>query len=368
MPSNKNILYIGPYREFSGAGNSSRRYIEALHQNGHDVCIAPIFYSGEIYPEQDISSEILPLEHNYLKSYDIVIQHCHPFDYCYSNKFEKNIGIFQFNAATLSPSITSRLKILDEIVVNSNFNKSIINSFRHNNQLNIKVFPELIDENLKNKNYVDYQWLPEKNKPLIFYTIGDMTNRKNIEKIILAFLYTFNKSDNVELLIKTKSHFSHDKENIIHKEMEYALNKCYRILRKNKKDLKNPKIMIGQFDYSSILSMHKNCNCYIDASKAENFGYPVLEAALFNNYIICNENSSTKEISDKSYLVSSIEEDVVDPDTPNFIYNRLGDQWYNVSFIDLCSKMGEVFRCFQSQENIEHNLDNYFYSKIDGLL
>lgn len=363
----KNILYIGPYREFSGEGNSARQYIEALYKQGHDICISPIFYTGEVYPENDISSEILPLESNYLKHYDIVIQHCHPFDYCYDHKFTKNIGILQFNGCAIAPALCSRLDMMDQIIVNSSQNLRVVN--HHANGLlssKIKVVPELIDIELPKYEYSQYEWI--KKDACVFYTIGDMINRKNIEKIILAFLYSFNKEDNVELVIKTKPHFSHQDPNLVYKEMEYVLNKAYRILKKNKDEIKKPKVMVGKFSRTALLSLHHNGHCYIDASKAENFGYSVLEASVFGNQIIVNKNSSTSEISRDVYYTESVKTNVLDADTPNFAYNRLTDHWYDIDIISLSQNMKKVFMDHVCNKKTQHQISKYHHENINSIL
>ena len=73
----KKILYIAPYREMTGYGNSARNYIEALNKQGHDVCIAPIYISATNYPEEYIDKEILPwrgiTQRIMMWSYSIVI-------------------------------------------------------------------------------------------------------------------------------------------------------------------------------------------------------------------------------------------------------------------------------------------------------
>ena len=161
MPTNKSrILYIGPYREFSGAGNSARNYIRALYHAGHDVCIAPIYITGDIYPENEISSEILPLENNFHKKYDIIIQHCHPFDYIEDKRFDLNIGIFQFNTINLHKYLRSRLQLTDRIVVNSKRNYRTLSSLLPDqDQSKVRYIPELIDTSLKDNTYTTYDWI-----------------------------------------------------------------------------------------------------------------------------------------------------------------------------------------------------------------
>lgn len=366
---NKNILYIGPYREFSGAGNSARNYIQALLENGHDVCIAPIYYTGDIYPDNEISSEILPLENNYLTSYDISIQHCHPFDYVYSASFEQNIGIYQFNSGDIHPAITSRLELMDKIIVNSVCNyKAISKTCRTEISDKISIWPELIDHNLPKKSYTQYPWIKQTPKPIVFYTIGDFVERKNINILIKAFLYTFQDYDNVELVIKTKPHYSHNDLDVINKELEYHIDKIYKSLKINKKSGKQPKIMVGKFDYNYLLALHQNCNIYVDCSMAENFGYAVLEAALFGNYLIVNQNSSTAEISENAFLTSSTSKSIDDPYAMNCIENTTKRYWYEISFDSLCENMMNAYCLAITDPKTNHNLVKYSYEAIKALI
>jgi glycosyltransferase involved in cell wall biosynthesis len=362
----KRILYIGPYRDFSGAGNAARNYIQALFENGHDICIAPVFYTGDIYPEHEISSDILPLEQNQLKSYDVIIQHCHPFDYVFNSKFDLNIGLYQFNSCSIHPSIISRLKLMDRIIVNSSFNHKVLyNIFPLNN---INVVPELIDHRLKENEYLEYSWLKTSHKPIVFYTIGDFVDRKNIQQIIKAFIYLFNHDDNVELVIKTKSHHSHKQKDLINKELEYNINKIYSTIRKDKKNAKQPKIMIGQFDYKHILSLHHNSNIFISTSMAENFGYCALEAALFDNYVIVNENSSIAEISDSFIKTQSKPTQTNDSYTSNFIDNSIKDFWYETNFDHLCQNMLKAYYMAIAKPKNSYNLTPYYYNNANNIL
>lgn len=367
MGKNKNILYIGPYREFGGAGNSARNYIQALFESGHDVCIAPIFYTGDTYPENEISSDILPLENNTLRNYDIVIQHCNPFDYVYSNKFDINIGIYQFNSGVINNSILSRLNLMDRIVVNSTFNFNVINKSAKQELVDkILVCPELIDTRLKNKEYPEYPWI--NHNSVVFYTIADLIERKNIQKIITAFLYTFGTEDKAELIIKTKPHYSHRENDLVNKEIQYMIDKIYKTLRLDKNHCKQPKIMVGAFEHRAVLGVHKNANIYIDASMAENFGYSVLEAALFDNYLIVNENSSTSEISSSCLLTESRPINITDSYTNTFMENTIDQYWYDVDFHHLCSNMQTAYFSGLGNKCVSHDLSKYAYKNVENIL
>jgi len=369
MQTNKTdrILYIGPYREFSGAGNSARNYIQALYRAGYNVCISPIYLTGDVYPENEISSEILPLETNYLKKYDIVIQHCHPFDYIQDSRFDLNIGIFQFNSQDLPKILRSRLNLVDKVISNSNLNTNILRSILKNiDHSKICCVPELINEELVNEQYTKYDWL-KKSDPYVFYTIGDFIPRKNILTLVSAFLKTFTKEDNVQLIIKTKPHHLHNNYEILYKELDYEISKIYDANKTTKENSPEIKIMMGKFQYNKLLNLHFNGSCYVDISMGENFGYSVLEAALFNKDIIVNNNISSSEITNTTYKVSANISSINDPYTKSFIENNTNDYWMDIDYNDLCSKLKESWMNRYSNIN-EYDLSKYFFNKINQLI
>jgi|LakMenE01Jun11ns_1017448.scaffolds.fasta_scaffold9958414_4 glycosyltransferase involved in cell wall biosynthesis len=367
MPINKHrILYIGPYREFSGAGQSARNYIRALYHAGHDICIAPIFTTGDIYPENEISSEILPLENNYLKKYDILIQHCHPFDYIQDSRFDLNIGLFQFNTQNLHKILRSRFNLVDRIIVNSKLNHRVLNDIVLNSDTKVKYVPELIDLSLKDNSYQKYDWLQKKD-PYVFYGIGDFIHRKNFISLISAYIHTFRKDDNVQLIVKTKPHHLHNNHEILCKEIDYEVSRIYDANKISKESAPDIKMMIGKFEYYQLLKLHYNGNCFVDVSMGENFGYSVLESALFNNDIIVNKHIGSSEIVGSSYTVNANICNVYDPYTKSFIDNTIDHKWMSVDYEDLCYKM-KLAWLNRYNTNNQYDLDQFSYSRVNELI
>ena len=361
----KRILYIGPFRESSGAGNSCRNYISALHKAGHDVCVSSIYNTADIYPVEDIDSEILPLETNYLKSYDIVIQHCHPSEYTYDYRFQ-NIGIFQFNSYPVDFFTTDSLKLLDNIVVNSMFNyTALCQKIDRKLQSKIRYVPELIDiAAVSAQDTVKYQWIQD--HEFVFYAIGDLIDRKNFFKIITAYTELFYDDPTTSLIIKTKPHFRHRSEQEVRQEIDYIYSKCYSVLRINSPEKRRePKIMSGLFDKNAIISLHKNGDCFIDASMGENFGYSVLEASVLNNKIITNKNSSSAEINPNSLLIDSHPVQVMDGYHDNLLQNRTDSTWYDINYANLKEKMLTArYESYVTQTD----LSRFSYDKAGELL
>lgn len=364
--SYKKILYIGPHREYSGAGNSCRNYIKALHRAGHDVCVAPIFYTSDLFPEEEMDSEILPLETNYLRSYDFIIQHCHANDYVYDHRFEKNIGIFQFNSYPIDSVSTDSLKILDSIVVNSRFNLSkLTENISSDLSQKIKYVPELIDiDRIQNSKISKYQWIND--NEFVFYTFGDLVDRKNFFKIVLAYIELFYDDPTTSLIIKTKPHFRNADDVMVKKEIDYMFSKAYSVLRTPTiEKRREPKIMVGKFDEEALISLHKNCNCYIDVSMGENFGYPVLEATAIGNTVITNRNSSSAEINPNAFMVNSYPIRVFDAYNENRIQNRTENYWYDVDYDSLKEQM---IQARYGMVNTNVDISRYSYDNVEDIL
>lgn len=332
----KNILYIGPYREFSGIGNASRQYLKALSMAGHNIMIKPLYNTFKPFPENLIDPDILDLETNILNSYDIVIQHVYPHQYCYDYRFAKNIGILHLDSINYHQNMLSYVELMDEVIVGSSFVANAIKLIDTNNKCNIRIIPEPIDFNIIKKYKQDNQRI--NSGSYSFYTIGDFIYKKNIEKIIHAYLLAFTEDDDVELIIKT-NHNDMDND-ALNQAIEYETEKIFKSLKINTK-FKKPKIMVGHTDYKNILYIHNNCDCFINVSMGESFGYSTLEAMCFNNNIVVNSNIASAEIIDHKcgLFVGSKQVMTYDPNSPYFIYNTYNQKWYDVSVEDVMEKM-----------------------------
>ena len=327
-----NILYIGPYREFSGLGNASRMYIRSLIRTGHNISIRPIYNVHREYPESEIEDEILELELNFSKKYHKVIQHSYPHQFCYNSNFDEHIGIVHLESSNYFINIIQYLSNMDKIIVGSNFVKNQVQRYIPK----IFVVPEPIDLELIN-NHKNNNTNKKENDSYSFYCISEWSFRKNIDKIIFAFLKLANYYENIELVIKTKSSIYSDTD--IKEGIEYTLSKLNKVVNTNK--IKKPKIVVGETSLDGIYYIHNNNDCLINVSSGESFGYPVLESMAFNNNIIGNDKGSISEIiSDGCGLLTKTEPvQCFDEDRPYPIYNSSLQLFDSPFMNDLYSNM-----------------------------
>lgn len=326
-----NVLYIGPYREFSGMGNAARAYIKSLITTGCNLSIRPIYNIFKSYPDSEIDSDILELESNFSKKYHKVIQHCYPHQLCYSNKFDQNICIVHLEASRYNGYLSEYLNIMDNIVVGSEHVKNILLE-KNNLKTKIEVVKEPIDIDKIKKYQTDNKKTSE---IFSFYVISDFIKRKNIDVILLAFLILSDQYD-IELSIKTRNFNS--ASIITEQSIEYEFEKIYSAIRKN--HFKKPKVLVGDIKYDGIKYIHNNNDCLINISSGESFGYSVLEAMCFNNNTIVNNNTALSElVQDTGYVTESEIVECLDSDRLYYMYNTI-DQWYNKpSLNSLISKM-----------------------------
>lgn len=338
-----NILYLGPYREFSGLGNASRNYIKALILSGHNVSIRPIYNTFKCYPEFDIDNDILELENNFQKKYHTVIQHCFPHQYYLDSRFDKTIGIAQLESKNYNSILDDYFNIPDELIVPSNY---VYNIVKESGKVNKTVHTIPIPIDIEEITSYQNNKIQNETNKYNFYAIADFVNKNNILQILEAFLLAFDEDDGVDIVIKTKNKTQEHSD--LHQVIEYELSQLSNRIGKHHQ---KPKIIIGETKKESILYLHHNNNCYIDLSSGKSFGYSALEALVFNNSVLCLKHSAQSEITENTgnLLVDSSLVYCRDDSRMYDFYNTVNQKWLVPSIEDLILKLKLVHT-----EDIEH--------------
>lgn len=300
----KNILYIGPYKEHSGLGRSSRRYINALGSSmDTNLSIRPVYFTKNIDITNDNNVDFSEYEENSANSYDMVIQHGYPDMFVYDSRFGKNVGIVDIETIRLEHTgWIERINLLDEVLVQSQFSKDAL--LGSGVKIPIKIIPEPFDVPKYNKGLYPtfFEEIKKDQDPFIFYFIGNHTDKNNIRGIITAFFMEFTKYDNVRLIIKTNMNYTNysDAEQVL----TYDIDLIEKALRVSKQDIMPPQVLIGDMSDSDILRLHASCHCYINAVKAESLSSSCIESALFGNLPIVTDGiGSNTYIDNRNGLV-----------------------------------------------------------------
>jgi len=278
------ILYTSVYRSHSGYGQAALETIRAIKTiKGCELACRPIYLNN--YLENNTPNDILENEQNDINNIDVVIQHCLPHTFQYKHGI-KNIGFFDWETTNFNKSNwTQCLNMMDEIWV-----PCIQNRYAciHSGVTKpIFVIPHPFNKKrLTSNNECKKIYIENENKTTIFYTIGEMSKRKNIEGLIRAYYYAFTKRDNVILFLKTNipgQSKEESKQNIINdinnikKSLHMYMDKDYY-----------PKIMIctERLSEEEISNIHRQCDVFVSPSRGEAHGLGSQEALAFGNSII----------------------------------------------------------------------------------
>ncbi len=127
-------------------------------------------------------------------------------------------------------------------------------------------------------------------KSFKFLHISSCFPRKGIDLLLKAYCSTFEKNDDICLVIKT---FSNP-----HNDVEMQIHKCQA------KDKNCPEIELINKDLQdkSIIDLYQRCDCLVAPSRGEGYGLPMAEAMLFDLPVIttnyggqvdfCNEDTA----------------------------------------------------------------------------
>lgn len=204
------------------------------------------------------------------------------------NKRNKNIFLLSFN-----PNMLKKEKI-DEI--NKNFlqiwcdSHFTANEARKAGICNKKI--KILKLGVCNKN-IFIKKHPKNGKRIRFVNISghDMFFIKGIDILISVFLKKFKENTNIELYIKTNgsSKYLEKINNFITKEQERLSIYDY------------PKIIIDKefIENKNIFNFLKKFDCYVNCSRMETFGLPLLEAISVGLPVICPKYGGHIDFSNK---------------------------------------------------------------------
>jgi hypothetical protein len=350
----KNILYVGPYKENNGYGRSSRRIIDSfINDSNINLSIRPVYFTSKIY--NNLNPIYTDFENNRQNHYDCIIQHGYPEMFHYDGRFGKNIGITQIETRKLTHSkYIDNINLLDKIVVGSLFSaESLLES---GIRIETKIVPEPYD--LISFNQETAEFFENKTPDsFIFYTIGQYTDKKNIKGIILAFLLEFNTEDNVELFIKTDSYHisSTTLEELISADIEEIKN----IIRRNPSNCPKVSVLAGFLEDKDMIRLHKSCDCYVDAARADGNGCCAIEALLCDNQIISTSGiASSNFIGDDGFIVDSTDSNVFSTDIHSDHSFTIHELWYEPNIDSLRQKMREAYNNRSTTHNDKELFNN----------
>lgn len=339
----KKILWISNYHESTGWGNVSLNNILALDSTGTDIVLRPISFGG---PLKKLTPRILDLQERDISNVDVCIQHILPTSMVYNGSYGKNIAYYEAETSNYYDSMwTKYINLLDESWVPSLVNK---NNAEWSGVTNpVKVVNHCIEwdryQNFKPTAHVD-----ELDGPYNFCFVGELAKRKNIAAIIRAFHTEFHPSENVGLFLKLNSPALNsdqcmDKFNQYHQVIKDGLK-----LRARYKDVS---VITGHESYSNVLSMMKQCHCFVSASYGESWCQPALDALALGLNVIYTNGTGTQEFCGPGTIAvkSNLSPCFGAIDTLPNLYSA-NDLWRDIDIMDLMYSMRNMYEQRNNQD------------------
>lgn len=365
------ILYVSHHKEGTGWGQAAIDYILSMDSVGLDVVPRAVKINNR---KPELPNRILQLERKSAQGCDICIQHVLPHLMDFNPHFDKNIALYATETDNFSSTSWSRyINNMDEAwVINEDGKQASINS---GVDIPIKIVPHASDFRKFKRNYEPID-IPCDSESFVFYFVGDMNKRKNLEAFIKAFHSEFDVSEPVSILIKTSS------EGLSSDECAKAVrNLCMRVkselkLHKDLNSYKEDFIVTDYLTEENMYRLHNSCDCFVMPSYGEAWCIPAFDAMGFGKTPICTNTGGMKDfIGNGGFLIDGQKEPVYDM-SGFFDLNNGKESWISIGIDSLKKQMREVFNLYRSnkkeykklQENGLKRSQEYSYEKIGNLI
>ena len=281
------VAFISVHRDVTGYGKSAENFILALDAAGVEVVPIWITLSGQ---PQESNARIEELENNNVQDIDVVIQNIIPSHFC-RVEGAKNIGLFYLETDSFRGSEWQyHCNLMDEIwVVTNEQRQACIDS---GVEVPVVVVDPPRDFNKYEQSYETLEIDPFIDDTYKFYTISDLSYRKNVFGIVASFLSEFTSEDNVSLTVKGFVPGSTFEQSFEY--FQSSVNEIKKTLQKP--DWSYPKISFidVRFSEEQMNALHQTCDCYVSLSRGEGDGLPHFDAAGFKNLCIYPEWNGPK--------------------------------------------------------------------------
>jgi glycosyltransferase involved in cell wall biosynthesis len=348
------ILFRGPYKQRDGWGRASEDFARCLLKTSHEVNFQPLVLSNmlkdKIHPELE--------EHvNLDKKPKYVIQHSLP---SFMDNIDNvvNIGLCATETNNLQKTgWVDRLNELSQVWCWTPNEKTHLKNSGVSKPIN--VIPQPMDLSFfDNEDKYDDKMLEEN---FIFYFIGELNQRKNIDDTILAYWRELKLSASLSPDMLGKAIYDH-------------LENLKRIFRLYNKSHYYPEVLIIS-EYLSdidIVKLHNSGNCFITTSHGEATCIPLLNALYKNNHVICTEGIGADDPDFNMLRAKATDVPCVCPQPPlPYLYSSW-ETWKKVDVIDVQKQMRNAFNGATVKPNKEIVREKHSYEsvakRVDNLL
>jgi glycosyltransferase involved in cell wall biosynthesis len=329
------VLLIGNLAELSGWSEQARNHAIALDTVGVDVACRNIKITGVVHP--NLPDKVKELSHKPCKNPDVVILNTLPALYEHNYHNAKHLGFFTSETSDIrSVGWTRYVNLMDHVIVPCYYNK--ITAEQSGVKRPIHVVPEAIDINKFAQRSEIHGVRKQFPNDFIFYTISELTQRKNLAAIIKAFHIAFDRSEPAQLFIKlTPAGLDNPQQRI--NEFVDSIQSGLK-LYKSQNLYKRINFLCDFSNENEIVKIHQSCDAFVCASRGEAFCIPLVEAMAAGKIVVSPNHSGLDYVNDKNAFVVASREDAcfgaIDT-LPDLYTSR--ELWHEVSVTDLSKQM-----------------------------
>lgn len=335
------ILYISHYNERSGWSIAAQAYMRSLASVNIDVVARGIKIQNIQNPI--VHEQVLQFAQKESSNVDHVIFHVLPHHIEYNSKLGTNIALYVGETSNLGMTTwAEHLNLMDLILYPNSKTLEQLNNSGVSPPKKILEHPCDIDKFKWNIKPASFPNTDE--DTFIFYFLGEVNPRKNLEDLLVSFHTEFDDNDNVSLVIKgsVPGQNSDGSRSFIEK-MCTAIKQQLR-LHRNISGYKHEIINTDFVPDEAICAIHKGCHCLIVPSKGEGWCMPAIDALGYGNPVICGKNIGIDFVTeDNGYFFDTIEEPTMNMMAPLQDIYTAKETWLRPQIMSLRHKMREAY-------------------------
>lgn len=308
------ICYVGPVRDHSGYGETSRNHVASLVSAGVDLTISPLQYTLDM-AEFGKLGKLVDSYINKQIDYDIRLLHATPDQYVrLAEPGKYNIGFLYWETNKVPADFVPGLNLCNEVWTASEANADAARAGGVSSP--IYVFPQPMDAE---RVFGDPFRIIEFDG-FMFYSIFEWIERKNPRALLHAYWQEFQHGENVGLLLKTyHRNFADRNKRLISSQLESL-----------KKEVSVEKYA-PVFLYKELMNrddvgrLHSTGDAFVSAHRGEGWGLPQAEALLAGNPVISTGYGGVHE-----YLVNKRDAMIVPYDFCTVSGMEAFSKWYSI--------------------------------------
>lgn len=290
----KKIAFIGHYRDGTGYGYAAQNLVECI-STIPNIKVEPIWIC--LIDKTKRTTDIIDKLEKESTYTDIdTIIYCTLPQYFVRKAGVKNIGVFFTETSRFTGSNWAvQCNTMDEIWVSCQASyDACINS---NVSVPIKIVPVPINVNNYNDTHTELANLESIKNKCIFYTISEISYRKNIMGIIAAYYAEFSIYDNVALVIKGFHNGKTPEQS--EKEFSNAIEQLKQEIKTGFSIPKPPVLYISEYlSEEQLAGLHQSSDCFVSMSRGEAWCLPLVDSIMYNKRAIVSNWGGPKDIAE----------------------------------------------------------------------